>query len=289
MHVPKGTRWVLTAAIAAVSAISVAYVDARARDQTPASPPVDAIRPAFSADVTIQHAQVSADGRPLAGAPPAMSFHLEQKPGPRGRVLTMTLTGVERRTASGVGGLRELDMPQLAARMAHDADGLRLYDRHGTRIRAHETFDRAIFNKASDALLPSPPDYRETAASGGGESWFDGVLVRRDAAAERRRRLERLHGPSRDSVRGLERYVSAQGANEIEVLVDPETALPVETNAARGGSLSARAQMSYDVHPTGLIVRRLLQSERVARLTDRRRLVTRIELSNVRMTGGGGQ
>jgi hypothetical protein len=162
---------------------------------------------------------------------------------------------------------------------------LRLYDARGGRIRIPDGSDRALFGHASDGILPRMPasaDGREPAAA-----WLDDVLVTPEARRERRAELERAHGPAQGSVRGLDRFVSTDGTNVDEVLVDPATALPVETNALRAGTLVARTWMKYATHPGGFFVRRLLRSERIVPSRDGRRLAVEIEVSDVQRSNGG--
>jgi hypothetical protein len=288
MHVlPERTQRATTTALAAALAMSIAiaYVDARPGRQSETTPPTGG--DALSAEVTLRQVHLDADGRPVAGSPPALSFRLDRRRGRAGREMTMRLTGVERAVVRGVGGTRALDHPFIPVRMDHDAtNGLRLYNARGERLRNPDATDRRLFGSLSDKFLPAPPDdgaAREPIAF----AWVDDVLAAPGRHLDRRAELERAHGPSQGSIRGFDRFVSTDGTNLDEVLVDPATALPVETSTVRDGALVARAWMSYDAHPSGFLVRRLLRSERVVPSANRRRVVVEIELSNVVLSPGG--
>ena len=292
MHVlPVRTRSAAVALIAAALAIPIAYVDAIATRQLPSAP--HAVEPSeepFSADVAIRHAHGGADGRPLPGQSPALSFRLERRRGASGTVTTMTLIGVARATARGVAGVRALDHPYLAARMEHDPkQGLRLYNARGERLRLPEAADRALFGRMSDEILPGPRTGADRAAAEAAFASLDDVVAWRERGGERRARLERIHGPSQGSVGGLDQYISTDHGDLREVLVDPATALPIEMNTVRAGALVSRTRMSYDAHPAGVFVRRVLRTERVVPSVTPRRLVLEMELSNVRLASGGAQ
>jgi hypothetical protein len=286
MHVlPERTQVATTTALAAALAMSIAYVDARPGRQSEATLPTAG--DALSADVTLRQVHLDAGGRPAPGSPPALSFRLDRRRGRAGREMTMRLTGVERAVVRGIGGMRALDHPFIPVRMDHDAtNGLRLYNARGERLRNPDAGDRRLFGNLSDKFLPAPVDdaaAREPVAF----AWVDDVLAAPGRHLDRRAELERAHGPAQGSIRGFDRFVSTDGTNLDEVLVDPVTALPVETSTVRDGVLVARAWMSYDAHPSGFLVRRLLRSERVVPSANRRRVVVEIELSNVTVSPGG--
>ena len=78
------------------------------------------------------------------------------------------------------------------------------------------------------------------------------------------------------------------GPNEAEeLLVLPDSALPVEVNRAEGGRLRSRVQLTYDSHPAVGFVRRSLRSEQVLTEADGTRLVTEVETTNLTVDGEG--
>ena len=197
---------------------------------------------------------------------------------------------VRRDSAEGATGVAAVDNPFLAVRMESDPNGaLRLYNARGQVIRGPAAADRRLFASADGTPRPRVPG--RTRPNGPAARAFErasGLLAAAGAAGDRRADLVRRFGPSRDRVRGFDRYVSTRQNDVDEILVDPATALPTEQNTMRGGRLVARVQMEYAAHGDGVFVRRWCRAEHIVP-DSTRRIVTTIDVSNVRVTIGGGR
>ena len=86
----------------------------------------------------------------------------------------------------------------------------------------------------------------------------------------------------------MDRYVLSGPSETEEVLVLPDSALPVEVNRGEGGRLRSRLQLVYDSHPAVGFVRKSLRSEQVLVVAngDGTRLVTDVEMANLTVDGG---
>jgi hypothetical protein len=238
----------------------------------------------FTADVAISQMHVGTDGQRLPGAAPSARYRIEHRPGPNA-LTRLTIVEVEGITAESVAGPVALDNPFLAVRMELDPkNGLRLYNRRGERLRDVTAADRRHFGPANPPQPSTPPDPRVMSA----RAQTSNLLVTAGHTNERRAELERQFGRPVERVRGLDRYVATRQGDIDEVLVDPATALPVELNTVRRGALASHVQMTHEPTGNGAFVRRWFRAERALPDADRR-IVTTIDVTNVRIATGGTQ
>ncbi len=289
MHVlSHQTQWLGAVVMAAAVSVPIAYLDARSHTQELPAETTAAEEALVSADVAIRQEHVDADGRSLPGRSPMLTYRLEHRASTSGPVMTMTLIAAERTIVQGIGVTRALEHSFIAARMERDAkNGLRLFNARGELLTMPYGDGVRPFGNLSDKFLPpsrpspEPPTVQLAA--------FDRMVFARYRRADRRARLEQTHGLPAGSVRGLDRYISSTDGDLDEVLVDPDTVLPMEMNTVRDGHLVSRAEMAYDERPDGWLVRRRLRAERVVPSVNGRRVVLDIELSNVRLGSGGAE
>jgi hypothetical protein len=95
--------------------------------------------------------------------------------------------------------------------------------------------------------------------------------------------LLRGHSATRGRVRGLDRFVATEADQSREVLVDPSSALPIEMNLMRGGTLVSHRTMRYEAGPGGTLVRRAMRSERLVSPVSGERAVVDTEFTSVRL------
>ena len=238
----------------------------------------------FTADVSIGQMHVASDGQQLPGRAPSAKYRLEHQAG--GNALTrLTLVDLEHDTAESAGGQVALDNPFLAVRMELDAkDGMRLYNRRGDRLREPTADDRRLFGLVGSASGSTPPDTRPMST----RARPSNLLVASARGHERRAEFERRFGVPVERVGGLDRYVKTRRGDVDEVLVDPVTVLPAELNTVRAGVLVSRVQMTYEPNGNGTFVRRRFRAERALPETARR-VVTTIDITNVKILAGGAR
>jgi hypothetical protein len=115
------------------------------------------------------------------------------------------------------------------------------------------------------------------------------VLVPLETRDARRARIERQLGRPTGQVRGLDRFTTWVGAETHEVLVDPQSAVPVEINTMRGGQFVARTTLAHIRDAAGVLVRRTMRTERVLARAPADRSVTEIELANIQLSAEGAR
>lgn len=186
------------------------------------------------------------------------------------------------------------DDPFFITRMVHDdRRGLRLFNRHGEEVRGPDAADRRVLRQTGVVPDPVPADDFRSPAPGleppasVSAGWVSRLIVARANHAERADALRVALGSPVNQVGGLDRHIVMQANGMSEVLVDPQTALPVEINVVRGGALVVRTRIAYDALGDDLLVRRRALAERALPGGRGGRLITDVELSNVVVTPGG--
>jgi len=239
----------------------------------------------LSADITIRRVHVNQDGSPSGDAPETVQLHWERTQVAGGWRTTTTVVAASRRMARGPDG-RDVPIPQklTGTRVVDEADGsqLRVYDANGKELTAGRWNVAAALGgdpaAAATAATASRPTKRAPIF---GREWADALVARTAARDRRQRALELRHGQPTSRVNGRDQYVSVQGETTTEVLVDPETALPVETNLSRGADLVAHTTFRYTPIEGSGLLRSGIHTERV-NAGDRGRSVVDIEYANVR-------
>jgi hypothetical protein len=238
----------------------------------------------FTADVAVSQMHVGANGQRLPGTAPSATYRIEHRAGAHAftRVAMVEFEGIK---AESVAGSVTVDNPLLAVRMELDPkDGLRLFNRRGDRLPEVTAADRRFFGIANPTPATTPPHSRVMSE----RAQVSNLVVAAGRQAERRTDIEREFGRPVERLRGLDRYIASRRGNIDELLVDPVAALPVELNTVRGGVLASRVQIAHEPKGNGAFVRRWFRAER-ALADGGRRVVTTIEVTNVRIGAGGVQ
>jgi hypothetical protein len=242
---------------------------------------------ALSADITIRHSRVKADGAPTGAVAPAVTHHWERRLTASGWKSTMTLGSERRISIQGLEGPRHIENPFAISRIEDDEDGtpLRLFDRKGEKVRLpSEAQLRERFNRLSGPLVPN-----EAAVANAvrprtfGREWSDTIVAMPSKAATRRAALERQFGKAANRVRALDRFLSTRNEETVEVLADPQSALPVEVNVVRGQALVSHTTIGYVRGDGGALIRRALRIEQAVPDGSGERTVTDVAVDNVRL------
>jgi hypothetical protein len=275
-----------------LAALSLPGTNATARlDAAPApaqskAPPATGSWNAFSADITIRHSRVKADGTPTGVVTPAVKHHWERRLTAAGWKSTMTLGSEPVVTVEGLNGRKRIENPFAITRIEDDEDGtpLRFFDRKGDQVRLPSEADLPRFNgtaspfPGSEASLASA--VRPLSFS---RDWSDALVASPERSATRRAALERRFGKPEGHVRALDRYLSTRGDETVEVLADPQLALPVEINVVREQTLVSHTTIGYVRGAGGSLIRRSLHMERTLPDASGERTVTDVEVDNVRL------
>jgi hypothetical protein len=234
----------------------------------------------FSADVTIRRSRVGPDGKSVGISAPQVQYHWERVQTGLGWKTTMTFSAPARPTVQSLRGRVQVESPTAVMRVEDDENGTapRLYDQSGARIdmpaRQLERPDRPA------AILPPPVS---------GQNWIDTVILPAAQRATRQQALERQQGKTVGRVGQFDRFLATTAGETTEILADPQSVVPVEMNVLRDGVLQNHITFTYQVGFRDALVRRGMRSERVASDAATERLVTDVELTNVRLDFRGGQ
>jgi hypothetical protein len=249
------------------------------------------------ADVAIRQQQFRADGQPARAEAPPLALRLDRRQSSGRWTITLTYLATPAPTARTPRGLVPLDNPFAVSRVEIDEEtgSARVFDRLGRHIAPPDQSRIRRFNQPTN---PGGPGWDRTAfaqaltvvngRSRGGPV-ASGLLAAHADRATRVRDLQARLGRPVGRMRGLDRFVSRDGDETRELLVDPGSVLPVEVNVARRGALASRLEMSYLAHGTGH-VRSALRSELVVgQGAAGDRLVTEMTLGNIALGAGGVQ
>ncbi|ODS57769.1 MAG: hypothetical protein ABS36_04815 [Acidobacteria bacterium SCN 69-37] len=275
--------------VAALAVVAMAmlgtglHAGARGEQRAPGPSAAAALRatPHFSADLVVRHKRVTASGAPMGRQRPDVRMHIVRESRGGRWVTSLSAERAPAALVEGPAGQVRLANPFQVSRVEF-TDGEtepRLYDGQGRRVRPMSADDLRLIG-ATTTLAGGGEGTTETPATGAA-----GLLAKADGQAGRRADLERRFGRSTGRVRGLDRYVVATADGRHEVLVAPETALPVEvvTESAAAGQM--RTGVNYESRGAYGYVRRLLRSEYHFADTAAGRAVTEVELANVVLTG----
>lgn len=246
-----------------------------------------------SANVTLWHRRVRKDGAPAGvdAAPVTMRFNRRLENG-RWRS-TLVFHEAPRPTARIAATRVPLENPFVVARVDFDEDNGEAvaFDGRGRRVALPTEVDRRRLGLRPDTRVAGngPPGTRPAKdISAPLRALETSGLVAAVGNRDRRRAdLERAFGPPIGRVRGLDRFMSVEGDETREVLVDAQAALPVEVNRMTSAALRGRMELRYSVHPSIGHVRDFMRSEQVVDGTDGDRVITDIQVSNVTVTAGG--
>jgi hypothetical protein len=245
----------------------------------------------FSADLTITHGRVTADGSSTSHvATPTTVVHVV-------RTLDRGAwrTTFEVRGRGPIGDGRVSERPQdVFARIEDPGDGspLRIFDANG--VQRHVPGAAEIAAMASRLGIPEdqlPKDAAAPPAAVKGRpriaAAVDRLVPLRSDAASRKRGLEARAGSAHGTVRGLDRYMVQRGSSVREQLVDPVLNLPVESNTVENGVLVGHTTFAYTAYGRDRVLRTATRVERrIEGSTDRS--VVEMRLDNVRFERQGG-
>lgn len=226
------------------TALAVMLVCAGAARAASAGPQADrtSVVRDFIADVVVERLTVQADGA-VAQRLPMVRYRLSQRQGPRG-----LRTEIHFQASPPFPGRGPLQDPSAGFRVVMgEAEGIRVFDPSGAPLTSPGPSNDAGAASPEDAQATSTPVLSELAVPRSGDA--------------RRRSLVARYGPSVGRVRRHERFVRLEDDVVEEVLIDPDTALPVEMNTAQAGRLLAKSSMSYASLPDGRLYRAAQRDE----------------------------
>jgi hypothetical protein len=301
MH-PRAVVLVTSLAVVPISWPAAASPQLRSSPTVPdraAATPGRAPAPAwdtFTADVTIRRHVVKSDGTTTREAP-AMRYRWRRTRGETGWKTTLSLLSASGQTVHGIAGPRVVPAAAPVSRIEiGDArTPMRVFDAAGQLMfqlptRPAPAADGGqpptgiaavtVPSASAEALAGAEVDARST-------DWVEQFLPSASDRVARRARLMGRLGSRAGSARGLERFVSHDGGDTTEVLMDPSWAVPVEVNVSRKGRLMSHSVIAYQQAPGAGLVRRRVRSEQLLSPESGDRAVAEIDFENIRLGVGG--
>lgn len=241
-------------------------------------------------------------------------YVIERQQTRRGWKTRVTVLAGSRPTVRTRSGDVSLAEPPSIARVEDDEDGSapRFFDNTGTEVLMPTS---GVWRRfvGEDGRRPSLPGETQSSIEGPGgllgldaalvdqakavgaprravgREWVRSFVMTPGSAAERRQTIQRSLGRRAGWVRGYGRYLRDAGDRRIEVLLDEQHGVPVETNVVERGLLRSHTVYQYDRSTAGVLVRRGVRVERAlsqpAGAADAApaRVVTDITFSQVRL------
>jgi hypothetical protein len=197
--------------------------------------------------------------------------------------------------APGMEGIRS-KTPHVGMRIEDpgDSSGIRMIDAAGKELRLPQPDRlRGLLGRSDLTPLASPLPAESLAAGTGndranpGREWADALVIQSSQYRSRARSLEQLHGKPLDRAKGLDRYVTSDQDSDSEMLVDPESALPVEINIVQHGTLVTHVTHEYAPYGPQHLLRKRIRVERQVPGSRAERTLMVFELDNVRFERHG--
>ena len=205
--------------------------------QRAATPP-DSV--GFAADVVVERTTVGRDGAVIERMP-RVRYRVTERRGPRGAT-----TEIAFQNTPPFPGRGPLQDPSAGFKVRiNQRDGITVVDPAGNVVPANS--GRATDAGAAAAVSAQAAAISRGAPRSGGTQ---SLGLERSGAARRQALVARFGSPvGRHGDR--ERFIRNEADAFEEVLVDPDTALPVEINTTRAGRLVHRSVLSYASLPDG--------------------------------------
>jgi hypothetical protein len=230
----------------------------------------------FSADLAIRHRRLTPAGVPVGLPRPDTIVHVVRELRDGRWVTTLSSARAPESLVDVPGGPTRMSNPFLVTRVefADDEEEPRLFDRRGQRVRRLTAEDLRLVGAAT-AVRGAGRDLPTGSRAGGV------FLAEAGARDARRRDLAQRFGAPVGRLRGLDRYVAATADGRHEVLVTPDTALPVEVLLSSAAAGQMRTGLTYEARGGYGHLRRLIRSEHHLPEPGAGRAITEVELANV--------
>lgn len=275
------TRWPSRSAVAFWAFVAVVGPCARFAVAAPSPAPspwrTDSLHPTdtwntLTLQMKVRRKRVSIAGEQTAPAAPAATYRIERS-SRSGRWKTIiTVVGVERQPMYSLAGTLIPRGAFPVSRIEDDEDGspVRVYDASGRRLST--TSEPLAAEAAAASTLPRSS----------GRTWLEAFVASAALKNQRMQDFERQWGTGAKAG-ALMRFLRNELDASHEVLVDPGTAVPVESSGRRAGRLTARRTFTYGPAPDGSVVRASVHSETLASPDTGERVIVHTAFSNVRL------
>jgi hypothetical protein len=208
---------------------------------------------------------LTSTGGVTGGPSPTTSYRLERSSRTGGWKTKIVVSSIERPPIYSLSGALR---PRNVFPVARIED-----DENGTPLRAYAP---------NGMLLQTIPV--STGAQDGvrtvGQQWLDAFVATPDKRTSRQQAFERLFGKA-TRVGTLNRYTRPVANGSQEVLVDPRTVVPLESNATSAGRKVGHRTFTYSQGPDAALVRTAVHADTVTTTSTGERTVVDTTFSRV--------
>jgi hypothetical protein len=275
-HLPRShVRWrpatvFATLAIAAAG-LSGSVLDAATPVTTYPAWCASTLKPAdtwntLTVDLTVRRQHLTSTGETTGTPSPTASYRLERPSRTGGWKSKIIVSSIERPPTYSLSGALRPRNTFAVARIEDDEDG--------TPLRAYSP-DGSLLQTIPVSSGSSPASVRTV-----GQQWLDAFVATPGKKTSRQQAFERLFGKA-TKVGGLNRYFRTVANGSQEVLVDPRTVVPVESNAMRAGREIGHRTFTYGAGPDSALVRTAVHADTVTTASTGERTVVDTTFSRI--------
>jgi hypothetical protein len=221
----------------------------------------------LTVEMSVTRKHIKSTGEPTGAPSPATSYRIQRSSRTGSWKTAITVLSVARPPIYSLSGELLPSAPFPVARIEDDEDG--------TPLRAYGA-SGALLQPTMLGSTSNPTSTPRTI----GQQWLDAFVAAPGKKTARQLAFEKQFGKA-TKAGALSRYLRVETNGSEEVLVDPKTVVPVESNAVRGGKLVGHRTFTYGPAPDLALVRTAVHAETIASVDTDDRAVVDTTFSNV--------
>ena len=221
----------------------------------------------LTVDMSVKRQRLSIVGDAIGAPTPNATYRLERSSRTGNWRTVVTVLSVARPPIYAFSGALTTVRPIPVARLEDDEDGspVRAYDANGVLM--------------APSLLKNTGT-TTTVARTDGQQWLNAFVASPGKKTARQLAFEKAYGKA-TKVGTLNKYVHLETNGSEEVLVDPKTVVPVESNTIRNGKRIAHRTFTYGPAPDSALVRTNVHADNVTTVGNGDRAIIDTTFSNV--------
>jgi|KBSSwiStaDraftv2_1062776.scaffolds.fasta_scaffold36255_4 hypothetical protein len=221
----------------------------------------------LTVDMTVKRQRLSSVGDAIGAPTPNATYRIERSSRTGNWKTVVTVLSIARPPIYAFSGALTTARPIPVARLEDDENGspVRAYDANGVLLAPS-----VLHNTASTS----------TAVRTIGQQWLDAFVATPGKKTARQQAFERAYGKA-TKVGTLNKYVHLRPNGSDEVLVDPKTVVPVESNTIQNGKRIGHRTFTYGPAPDSALVRTNIYADTVTTVATGDRAIADTAFSNV--------
>lgn len=221
----------------------------------------------LTVDMSVMRQRLSSVGDAIGAPTPNATYRIERSSRTGSWKTVVTVLSVARPPIYAFSGALTTARPIPVARLEDDEDGspVRAYDANGVRL--------------ATSLLQNTVN-TTTVARTTGQQWLEAFVAAPGKKTARQQAFEKAYGKA-TKVGTLNKYVHLNPNGSDEVLVDPKTVVPVESNSIRNGRRVGHRTFIYGPAPDSALVRTNVHADTVTSVGTGDRAIIDTAFSNV--------